>query len=150
MIKLSVAENDCFEVSTYEIDAKKKSYSIDTLKEFRRLYGAAAQLYFITGSDLLKDLFSWKNVNDIFKISKFTVANRPGYPVTDVPSGVETVVITPIEVSSEDIRRRLKAGQVDPVSRSRRRCAGISMRRSCMDRGTECMIALDRMEYYSV
>jgi nicotinate-nucleotide adenylyltransferase len=111
MIRLSIEENDHFEVSTYEIDAKKKSYSIDTLKEFRRLYGAAAQLYFITGSDLLKDLFSWKNVNDIFKISKFAVANRPGYPVTDVPSGVETVVVTPIEVSSEDIRRRLKAGR---------------------------------------
>lgn len=110
MIRAAIEDNGCFEVSTYEIAAKKKSYSIDTLKEFRRLYGPAAQLYFITGSDLLKDLFSWKDVNDIFKISKFAVANRPGYPVTDVPNGVETVVITPIEVSSEDIRRRLKAG----------------------------------------
>ncbi len=110
MISLAVDDNDRFEVSTYEIDAKKKSYSVDTLKEFSRLY-AGAQLYFITGSDLLKDLFSWKDVNDIFKISKFAVANRPGYPVTDVPTGVETVVITPIEVSSEDVRRRLKAGR---------------------------------------
>ena len=39
------------------------------------------------------------------------VANRPGYPVTEVPEEVETVVITPIEVSSDDIRRRLKAGR---------------------------------------
>lgn len=111
MIRVAIADNPRFEVSTYEVDAKKKSYSIDTLKEFRRVYGSEAQLYFITGSDLLKDLFSWKDVNDIFKISKFAVANRPGYPVTDVPSGIETVVITPIEVSSEDIRRRLKAGR---------------------------------------
>jgi nicotinate-nucleotide adenylyltransferase len=44
-------------------------------------------------------------------MSKFIVANRPGYPVEDVPEGVETVVITPIEVSSEDIRRRLKDGR---------------------------------------
>jgi nicotinate-nucleotide adenylyltransferase len=28
-----------------------------------------------------------------------------------VPKEVETVVITPIEVSSEDIRRRVKAGR---------------------------------------
>lgn len=111
MIKLAIGDNDRFEVSTYEITSKKKSYSIDTLKEFRRVYGEAAQLYFITGSDLLKDLFSWKDVNDIFKLSRFAVANRPGYPVTDVPKGVETVVITPIEISSEDIRRRLKAGR---------------------------------------
>lgn len=111
MVGLATEGNPAFEVSTFEIESKKKSYSIDTLKEFRRLYGEDSQLFVITGSDLLKDLFSWKDVNDIFKISKFIVANRPGYPVKEVPEEVETVVITPIEVSSEDIRKRLKAGR---------------------------------------
>ncbi len=111
MTALAIEDNPSFEVSDFEISSKKTSYSIDTLKEFRKKYGDDAQLYFITGSDLLKDLFSWKNVNDIFKMSKFVVANRPGYPVKDVPREVETVVITPIEVSAEDIRRRLRAGR---------------------------------------
>lgn len=111
MVEIAIGDNPSFAVSTFELDLKKKSYSIDTLKEFRREYGDKAEFYFITGSDLLKDLFSWKDVNDIFKMSKFIVANRPGYPVKDVPEDVETVVITPIEVSSEDIRRRLKAGK---------------------------------------
>ncbi|MCX5685882.1 MAG: nicotinate-nucleotide adenylyltransferase [Candidatus Omnitrophica bacterium] len=108
MVELAISGNAAFEVSTFELDSKKKSYSIDTLKEFRRIYGDDAELFFITGSDLLKDLFSWKNVNEIFKMSKFIVANRPGYPVADVPKEAETVVITPIEVSSEDIRKRIK------------------------------------------
>ncbi len=107
MVKLAIEGNPAFEVSTFEIDSKTKSYSIDTLKEFRKVYGGGTELYFITGSDLLKDLFSWKNVNEIFKMSKFIIANRPGYPVKDVPEEAETVVITPIEVSSEDIRKRL-------------------------------------------
>jgi nicotinate-nucleotide adenylyltransferase len=111
MVKLAVDENPHFDVSSIEVDAKKKSYSIDTLKEFRVKFGEDTQLFFITGSDSLKDLFSWKDVNDIFKISKFIVASRPGYPLTEVPKEVETVVITPIEVSSEDIRRRLKEGR---------------------------------------
>lgn len=111
MVELAISDNPAFAVSDYEIGSKKTSYSIETLKEFRKLYGEDAQLYFITGSDLLKDLFSWKNVNDIFKMSKFIVANRPGYPVKEVPKEVETVVITPIEVSSDDIRRRLKSGR---------------------------------------
>jgi nicotinate-nucleotide adenylyltransferase len=59
----------------------------------------------------LKDLFSWKDVSDIFKMSKFIVANRPGYPVKDVPKEVETVVITPIEISSDDIRKRIRTGR---------------------------------------
>lgn len=108
MVRLALEDNPAFEVSTFEIDSKKRSYSIDTLKEFRGIYGQDAQLCFITGSDSLKDLFSWKNINDIFKISKFVVANRPGYPIKEVPKEVDTVVITPIEVSSEDIRKRLK------------------------------------------
>lgn len=111
MVELAVQDNPAFEISTFELDSKKKSYSIETLKEFKRIYGENTEFYVITGSDLLKDLFSWKDVNDIFKMSKFIVAPRPGYPVTDVPKDVETVVITPIEVSSEDIRRRLKAGK---------------------------------------
>ena len=111
MVKLAIEDNPSFDVSTIEVDAKKKSYSIDTLKEFRAKFGQDSQLFFITGSDSLKDLFSWKDVNDIFKISKFIVASRPGYPLKEVPKEVETVVITPIEVSSEDIRRRLKEGR---------------------------------------
>ena len=107
MVRLAIEDNPAFDLSTFEIDSKKKSYSIDTLKEFRGVYGEDAELCFITGSDSLKDLFSWKNINDIFKISKFIVANRPGYPIKDVPKEVDTVVITPIEVSSLDIRKRL-------------------------------------------
>jgi nicotinate-nucleotide adenylyltransferase len=109
MVELAIEDNPSFEASNLEIGRKKTSYSIDTLKEFRSKHGADVQLYFITGSDLPKDFYSWKSVNEIFKISKFIVANRPGYPVKDVPKEVETVVITPIEVSSEDIRKRLKA-----------------------------------------
>lgn len=108
MAMLAIEDNPAFEVSTFEIDSRKKSYSIDTLKEFRRVYGDGAQFFFLTGSDLLKDLFSWKDIGQIFKMSKFIVANRPGYPVKDVPEDAETVVITPIEVSSEDIRKRLR------------------------------------------
>ncbi len=111
MARLAIEDNPVFDVSTYEVDSKKKSYSIDTLKEFRSLYGDDAQLCFITGSDSLKDLFSWKNINDIFKISKFIVANRPGYPMKNIPKEADTVVITPIEISSEDIRKRLKEGR---------------------------------------
>ena len=111
MVRLAIEDNPHLEVSTFEIDLRKKSYSVDTLREFRKIYGEDSALYFITGSDSLKDLFSWKDVNDIFKISKFIVANRPGYPMKDVPKNVETVVITPIEISSQDIRKRLKEGR---------------------------------------
>jgi len=111
MVELAIKDNPHFKVSKFEIEAKKKSYSIETLRDFRKKYGENAQLFLITGSDLLKDLFSWKDVNEIFKMSKFIVANRAGYPVSSVPKEAETEVITPIEISSEDIRKRVKEGR---------------------------------------
>lgn len=111
MVRLAIEGNSVFEVSTFETESKAKSYSIDTLREFRSVYGDEAELYFITGSDSLKDLFSWKEISEIFKVSKFIVANRAGYPLDKVPKEVERVVITPIEVSSEDIRKRVREGR---------------------------------------
>jgi nicotinate-nucleotide adenylyltransferase len=111
MVRLAIEGNPNFEVSSIEVDAKKTSYSIDTLRAFKGIYGDETKLSFLTGSDSLKDLFSWKDVEEIFKISKFVVAKRPGYPIEHIPKEVETVVITPIEVSSMDIRRRLKEGR---------------------------------------
>jgi len=111
MVRLAIEDNPAFEVSSIEIDAKSKSYSVDTLKAFKKIYGEDSKLFFLTGSDSLKDLFSWKDIEDIFKLSKFVVAARPGYPVENVPKEVDTVVITPIEVSSMDIRRRIREGQ---------------------------------------
>jgi len=107
MVRLAIDENPNFEVSSIEVEAKNKSYSIDTLKAFKKIYGDEVKLFFLTGSDSLKDLFSWKDIGDIFKVSKFVVAARPGYPMENVPKEVETVVITPIEISSMDIRKRL-------------------------------------------
>jgi nicotinate-nucleotide adenylyltransferase len=107
MVRLAIEDNPLFEVSTFEIDLRRKSYSIDTIRKIKEIYGEKTELYFIAGSDSLKDLFSWKDINELFKLSKFIVANRPGYPFRDVPEEVETVVITPIEISSEGIRKRL-------------------------------------------
>jgi len=51
MVKLAIAGNDQFEISNFEIKKNGKSYSIDTLKYFRRLFGKSAKLFFIVGGD---------------------------------------------------------------------------------------------------
>lgn len=111
MCVLAVKSNAAFEVSNLEIEREGKSYSVETLKELRRQYGKDAQLFFLTGSDSLKELFSWKDVDDIFKLSQFVVAERPGYPIEKLPNEVKVVLITPIEVSSSLVRKRVKEGR---------------------------------------
>jgi nicotinate-nucleotide adenylyltransferase len=108
MVALAIEGNEHFEASTIEIDAKGRSYSIETLKAFRQRFGPDSEIFFITGSDSLKELFSWRKVDEIFNLSKFIVAQRPGYPIQEIPKNVQAVTITGVEISSSEIRKRLK------------------------------------------
>ncbi len=108
MVRLAVEGNDRFEVSTFELEKKAVVYSIDTLRYSEDYFGRDAELFFIAGSDSLPELSSWKDVDEIFKASQFVVANRPGYPVKDVPENVQVLPIPPVDVSSKDIRKRVK------------------------------------------
>jgi len=108
MVSRAIEGNSRFEVSRIEIDSKEKSYSVETLKKFKAQYEPTTEFFFITGSDSLKELFSWKDIDEIFKLSKFVVATRPGFPVKKMPKETQLVVITEIEVSSSGIRKRLK------------------------------------------
>lgn len=109
MVKLAIKDNPRFEASRVEIDRKGSSYSVDTLKYFNALY-PKDKIFFISGSDVLKELYTWKEIDEIFKLTNFIVAQRPGYPASNIPSGVELVLITPLEISSSLVRGRIIEG----------------------------------------
>ena len=69
MVSMAIKENPALEVSKIEISSPKKSYSIHTLRKFKLLYGSKAKLFFIAGSDLLDELYTWKNIKEIFKLA---------------------------------------------------------------------------------
>lgn len=78
MVLLSIYEKQDFIVSDYEIlQDNKKTYTIDTLKHIKSSY-PEAELYFITGSDSINSIESWKDFREIFKYSRIVVALRPG------------------------------------------------------------------------
>lgn len=108
MVSLAIEGNEHFEASTIEIDAKGRSYSVETLKLFRQKLGPDSEIFFITGSDSLKELFSWRKIDEIFNLSRFIVAQRPGYPIEELPKNVQAVTITGVEISSSEIRKRIK------------------------------------------
>jgi len=107
MIKQAIRENCFFSVSDIEIRRKGRSYTIDTVKAFNKKY-PKDELYYITGSDLLKYLKEWKDLDDILKIVKFVVATRPGYPLEKIPSYIRRVSIRAVDVSAFEIRQCIK------------------------------------------
>ena len=107
MLKLSVKGNKYFGVSDTEIKRQGRSYTIDTIKEFKQKY-PADELYFIIGSDLLTYLDEWKDLNEINKLVKFIAATRPGYPLEKIPACIQTLGIRAVDVSGFEVRRCIK------------------------------------------
>lgn len=114
MVRLAIKDEEGFSASDLEIKRKGKSYSVDTLKSFKKSF-KAAQLYFIIGADSLAELDKWKDIEEIFKLARFVVVNRAGFSLRRLPEGALRVNIRPQDVSSTQVRRLIRKGE--PIRR---------------------------------
>ena len=79
MVRLAIRDNPKFSVSDCEIKKGGKSYSIDTVRFFRKKYPKSTTLFFIIGADELNALKGWKDINELVNLVSFIAVNRPGY-----------------------------------------------------------------------
>jgi nicotinate-nucleotide adenylyltransferase len=124
MAKLAIADNAFFLISNVELKRRGKSWTIDTVRFFKKLY-PEYQIYFIVGADVVPEIPTWKNYKKLLKICKFVVVNRPGYIETGVRCQVSSVrtkiadytkdfikiKIPGIDISSTEIRKRIRNGK---------------------------------------
>jgi len=107
MVRLAIAGNPSFKVSDYEIKKGGRSFSIDTVKHFRKIYTGKAKLYFIIGGDSLATLKTWKQVDDLLKLVTFIVVSRPGYKGSHKHVPVDLA----LDIASRDLRKRVAQGK---------------------------------------
>jgi nicotinate-nucleotide adenylyltransferase len=111
MLKLAVDGIDFFEVSDYEIKKEGISYTVDTLKEFKKKYD---ELEFIIGYDNIFKFHTWKNPDEIMKITKILVLKRKSsLPPPHEDKYVKSALFVEtrgIEISATDIREKVKQG----------------------------------------
>ncbi len=112
MIKLAISNNPKFSVSDIEIKRKGKSYTVDTLKFFKKRYD---NLYFVIGADNIRDFHKWKEPDTIVNLAKLIVTNRGGFDVR-IPQKIRGKKILPctipqIEISSTMIRKKIRNNQ---------------------------------------
>jgi len=113
---LATASNCNFSVSRIEIDRGGPTYTVDTLKAFRAFYGEKADLFFITGTDAVAEILSWKDPETALNEAHFIAANRPSYSLSEAHAGlfrgrVSVIEIPALAISSTDIRRRVAEGR---------------------------------------
>lgn len=113
MTVIATAANPRFEVSRVDIDRPGTTYTVDTLKEIKRLK-PDAELFFISGADAIAQILAWKQIDEVWDLAHFVAVTRPGHSL-ELPN-VEGATITQLEVpalaiSSTDIRDRATAGK---------------------------------------
>lgn len=82
MCRLAIKSLRGLEVSDLEIRRGGISYTIDTARELKQLWGPDVDLCFIIGSDSLADLPTWKDVRELLGIARFATADRQTAPMT--------------------------------------------------------------------
>ena len=92
MVRLAVAKNPKFKVSTAEISRAGVSYSIDTVREFAATCDKGDSLYFIIGLDAFREIGTWKDFAGLFPLCNFIVTSRPGSKEKDPLKGTGVAV----------------------------------------------------------
>jgi nicotinate-nucleotide adenylyltransferase len=125
MTVIATSYNSDFFVSRIEIDRKGKSYTIDTVRGLREIYGKDSALYFVTGADAILEILTWKKAPEIVTLCRFIAATRPGHDLSrleglkkklfsskeEAGEKIFIMEIPALAISSTDIRKRLKQGR---------------------------------------
>jgi nicotinate-nucleotide adenylyltransferase len=135
MLNLAVRDfKDEISVDEYEMMQESPSYSFETLQRYHSKY-EPEELYLVMGLDTFQDFDQWKNFSKIIEMTNLLVVSRPPYRrpfgVEELPQGlqeyvhsydrgfallqsgrtIEFVTIKTGDISSTQVRKKLKAGK---------------------------------------
>ncbi|MCC6137501.1 MAG: nicotinate (nicotinamide) nucleotide adenylyltransferase [Bdellovibrionaceae bacterium] len=134
MVEVGVSELDNVVVDAQEVERGGKSYTIDTVLNYRKEYGAD-QINLVIGLDQFYQLAQWKNYEKLLEECNFLVVSRPGnmlpMSVEDIPEALrkhvdvldrtflafksgrtlEFIRVKGIDVAATEIRKLLRTGR---------------------------------------
>jgi len=120
MVRLAIADEPSFKLSTREVERAGPSYTVDTMAELGSQIGTEDKLFFILGWDNLIQLPQWHEPSRLVKLCRLVPVPRVGHPSPDldsleaaVPGLSQSLIMldTPqIEISSSEIRDRVARG----------------------------------------
>lgn len=115
MLVRATAGNARFEVSRMELDREDPSYSIITVRDLALDY-PGAEIFLLIGADSFNELHTWRDYRKLLSLSTLAVLARPGSvpgnPVLEEAGASYELIQNPlIEISSTDIRNRIRAGR---------------------------------------
>lgn len=120
MLELACMNNEKFAILKLEMERGMVSYTVETLKELRKLWGEKVEIFYLLGIDSFLELPTWKNPREISSLARLVVLrrNQKQYSLEEfkkvsdllVPSSVMEIPSRVIDVTASEIRKRVKDG----------------------------------------
>jgi nicotinate-nucleotide adenylyltransferase len=111
MLAAATANFDNTKVSTIELNAPERPYSIETLSKLKSELGETHEIFFVIGADSWQEITTWREWENLLKLVNFIVVTRPNYEITFSH-------VTP-EIQSRIVDLRNNAEQVSAENESR-------------------------------
>jgi nicotinate-nucleotide adenylyltransferase len=120
MVRLAIGDNQLFALSDLEFQRPAPSYTVDLLRSLHAS-SRATELFFLAGGDILPELYRWYAPLEILALARLVIVTRPGTPPPDLTlldaqlpgasSRIDLLNVPGMDISSTDLRQRVKSGQ---------------------------------------
>lgn len=123
MLNRALSDFPHFEISKIELDRKKISYTIDTIRNLDVKLREDGEIFLIIGMDNLLSIAKWKDIKLLVKRCRFIIITRPGYKIDRLSgenkywsdmimeSGRGDIISLNIPYSSTMIRNAVREGK---------------------------------------
>jgi len=112
MTEAAAAVEPCFRVLDLEVKRTGPSYSVDTLREvLAQGVMGEVELFLIIGIDQYLVLDTWHDHEELSVLARLAVMDRGGEGVVSAPARVVSVPVRRVDISSTEVRTRVRAGR---------------------------------------
>ena len=119
MLALATQDDARLRISTFELDAPDRRYTVDTVAHFQRTFGEMTELFFIMGADSWSEIQTWRDWERLLAMTSHIVVTRPGYEAPPAPPELkEQILFTDAvmkDISATNIRRLASEGRYDAL-----------------------------------
>jgi nicotinate-nucleotide adenylyltransferase len=113
MVQLAIRDLAWAQFSDCDLSREGPTYSIDTLKEFRKLY-PTAEFFFIMGDDAFSQIETWKSWQQLPEFAQLIVVSRSSNTL-EIPeilsASVNLLQISAVPISSTQCREMIQHGE---------------------------------------
>src|SRR6185369_4041713 len=121
MLALATQADPQLVISTFELDAPDRRYTVDTVEHFQRELGDSNELFFIMGADSWSEITTWRDWERLLTMTNHIVVTRPGYDIAPPPEGLaDRISFTDVvmkDISATKNRRLASEGRHEELEK---------------------------------